>query len=174
MTRRLFYLIAVVPLGAGLVQQAPKPAPKPTGFAPIAYYNKSCVYCHSKEGASYDAASLRKYSDKQLLARLLEMTDEKARAPLSDRELEVLAAWFRSLGRQEPFVVWTGLKDSAYTLEATKGATLTSSIGTLKLDKDKWTLTGAKAGENPTLTATKDQKKSVLKLSEGAFTHASK
>lgn len=164
-------VVAFVPLALAVLQSAPAKKPEPTNFAPIAFFNQKCVYCHARDGGSYVAASLSRYTDEALLNRLAEMTDEKARAPLADKDLEVLASWFRSLGKQEPYIAWTTIKDGAYSFEATKGANLTASSGTIKLEKDKWTLTGVRQGETPTVTATKDRKKSTLKLSEFATTH---
>lgn len=172
MMRALVLSLAALPILVGAtMQNAQRAKPSPTAFAPIGYFNRQCFYCHSRDGASYDANSLRKYTDKQLLAKLVEMTDDKARAPLSDRELDVLASWFRSLGKQEPFVVWTASKDGTFTFEATKGATLTASSGSFAFDKDKWVLTGAKSNESPIVTATLGKKKTVLRLAEASYSH---
>lgn len=169
---RVTSVLGALPLALAIVQSAPEKKPEPTVFEPIAFFNQKCTYCHTRDGGSYVAASLAKYTDEALLDRLSEMTDEKARSPLADKDLEVLSSWFRSLGKQEPYIAWTALKDGTYTFEATKGAALTSNIGTLKLEKEKWSLTGVETGKSPTVTATKDRKKSTLKTSESSTTHS--
>jgi hypothetical protein len=169
--KRVTGVLFVLPLVAALLRSAPAKKPEPTGFSPIKFFNSKCMYCHSADGASYLPGSLRAYSDERLLDRLAEMTDDKARSPLSNKELEVLASWFRSLGKQEPYIAWTALNDGVYTFEATKGATLTASSGSMVLDRGKWTLRGVKDGETPTVTATKEKKKTVLKLAESAVSH---
>jgi hypothetical protein len=167
--RHLLGALAFAGWVAAQATQAPKV--EPTRFAPMTFFDKKCVYCHMKGGEGYDPQALRNYSDKALLERLREMSDEKARAPLSDRELAALASWFRALGKQEPHIAWVSLRDGVYMFEATPGASLTSSSGTIVLEKETWVLSGVRPGEWPTVTATKGRKKTVLDLSKAAVSH---
>ncbi len=168
-----FRMIALCcsPLLVALAQDAPKKKPEPTNFAPIAFFNKNCTYCHTKDGTSYPDDLGARYDEKALYARLVEMTDEKAHAPLTNRELDVLASWFRSLMKKEPHVAWVSAKDGVLTLEATTGAKLTTNAGTAKLEKGAWVVTGASQAESVTVTVTSGKKSTVLKLATASVSH---
>jgi hypothetical protein len=162
-------VIALLPLAVAL-QTGQKP-PEPTGFAPIAFFNKKCVYCHAKDGEAYSPAALRGYSEAALAARLLEMTEERAKAPLTDKEREVLASWFRSLGKEQPYVAWVSWKDGEARFEASKGARVTTNKGTVRAVEGVWVITGVAKPTELVVTAAVGSKKTVLKLADSAVSH---
>lgn len=172
---RLFVLgCSLFTFGAGWIAQSTAPPLRrlePTAFEPITFFNKKCVYCHAKDGAAFTPAALAKYSEKAMEDRLLEMTDEKAKAPLADRDLDVVLAWFRALKKSEPFIVWTAQKDGVYKFEASPGSTLTTSEGTVAKDGTLWRVTGVTKPESLELTAKVGRKQSVLRIAQASVSH---
>jgi hypothetical protein len=172
---RLFVLgCSLFTFAAGWIVQSPAAQsrrPEPTAFEPITFFNKKCVYCHAKDGAAFTPEVLAKYTEKTMEDRLLEMTDEKAKAPLADRELDVMLAWFRAMKTSEPFIVWTALRDGVYKFEASPGSTLTASEGTVTKDGTLWRVTGVTKPESLVLTAKVGRKQTVLRIAQSSVSH---
>ncbi len=160
-------------LVAGMAAQVgPNKKPEPTSFAPIAFFNKKCTYCHGRDGVSYPDDLGTRYDEARLYDRLVEMTDEKAHAPVTNKELDVLASWFRALMKKEPYVAWVSSKDGVLTFEATTGAKLTTNSGAAKFEKGVWLVSSTSPAETVTVTATLDKKSTVLRLADRAVSHA--
>ncbi len=165
------FVLCCVPLLVAFAQDAPKRKPEPTNFAPIAFFNKNCTYCHTKDGTSYADDFGARYDENALYARLIEMTDEKAHAPLTNRELDVLASWFRSLIKKEPYVAGVSSKDGVLTFESSLGAKVTTNAGSVKFEKGVWNVSGAASADTVTVTSTSGKKSTVLKLADGSVSH---
>jgi hypothetical protein len=164
-------VLGLLPLALAIAQEVPDKKPEPTGFAPIAFFNKKCTYCHAKDGIGYPDDLSKRYDEERLFDRLVEMTDEKAHAPLTNKELEVLASWFRSLMKKEPYIAWVTSKEGVLSLEASAMAKLTSTEGTLSLAKGTWELRGAPRPDQVVIRATLDGRKSELNLSKASVSH---
>jgi hypothetical protein len=167
-------------LGSAALQQLPAKPVEATTFAPIGFFNKNCYYCHPKDGAGYPADFGKGYDEKKLYDRLLDMTEEKARVALTDKELDVLASWMRALMKKEPHVAWVETKGAELVFEATSGATVTATVKgsavAVRQDKGLWKLTrpaGSVAGD-VVVTATLQRKSTKLALKSAASSHTKK
>jgi hypothetical protein len=162
------------------LQQSPAKPVVATPFAPIGFFNKNCYYCHAKDGAGYPADFGKQYDEKKLYDRLIEMTEEKARVGLTDKELDGLASWMRSLMKKEPHVTWVGTKGAELSFEATTGATVTTTVKggavAIKQDKGLWKLTRPAGSVNSdvVVTATVQRKSTKLALKDAASSHTKK
>ncbi|MEX2244230.1 MAG: cytochrome c [Fimbriimonadaceae bacterium] len=172
--------LGFVVLAFAVLQQSPSKPVEATTFAPIGFFNKNCYYCHPKDGAGYPTDFGKGYDEKKLYDRLLDMTEEKARVALTDKELDVLASWMRSLMKKEPYVAWVETKGTELSFEATAGAAVTATVKgsavAIRQDKGLWKLMrppGSVAGD-VVVTATVQRKSTKLALKDAASSHTKK
>jgi hypothetical protein len=135
--------------------------------------------CHGENGSLYRSDLAKGMTEAKLEARLVEMTDGQARSPLGNKELDVLAAWFRAFLKKEPFVAWTSTNGSKLNFETSAGATLTATASgksvAVTQSRGLWTLTlpsGASAS-SVVVTAKSGDKKIELKLAGASTSHTS-
>ena len=87
---------------------APATAPaivSPVAFKPIDYFDQNCSRCHGPYGSFYGNEFGRGLTDQKLREVIADMASGPGNAPLGEAELDVQAAYHRSLLDRRPFVV---------------------------------------------------------------------
>lgn len=144
----LFASLLILPLGLALspaLQQPPKyfeavaaasVTPSPA-FATLDYFEQKCSRCHGNYGANYSSDSLKKRAEdpKSLHNVLHEMAVGPGQAPLDDSQLEVLAAFHRSLAEAKPFVSITKIERDGDTVTLSGEATPNAEVSVVTGDQ---------------------------------------
>lgn len=147
----------------------------PLTRGPVSYFMASCASCHGADGRNLSPTFGSSLSDAQRRAKVKEMADGMASAPISGPHLEAATALTRTLGKNEPFVAWTGQSGPLLMGELTQGTKLSVLANGKPLTPTvkgiKWTVR-LPAGVTPdrvVLVASRGTVRHQVALREGAF-----
>ena len=79
------------------------PAPEKPAFQALSYFQAHCATCHGAYGAAYAPLLGPSLSDAQLLRKAREMTEQRAQAPLNERDLATLVEFLQALRDDRPY-----------------------------------------------------------------------
>ena len=139
----------------------------------ISLYDNACVRCHGPGGSFYGSDLGKGKSAAHLRKMVWEMCIAQGGLTVSQREVDAMTAYHRSIMQNEPFIEITALTSTKLSGEATPGTTLQLQTGTkivaIPLTDNCWTV-ATDASKSATLTATRNGKTTRLPVSLGKFT----
>lgn len=173
--RRLVWLVALLPV-LGVV--AP-PGPRPSAFAPVAYYMDHCARCHGVDGDLYAEGWERRSTGKALADVIDEMARGPAAAPLTSEQLRAVTALHVAWQRKEPFVAWTGSSNGVWSGEVSPEAKVEVGDGRRRVAAqvrgDRWSARLPKGFRPSSATITAiGGARTVLRVADGPYSHAPK
>lgn len=139
----------------------------------ISLYDNACVRCHGPGGSFYGSDLGKGKTAAQLRKMVWEMCIAQGGLTVSQREVDAMTAYHRSIMQSEPFVEITALTSTKVSGEATPGTTLHLYSGSksipVQLTDNRWTV-ATDASKSATLTATRNGKTTRLTIGLGKFT----
>lgn len=139
----------------------------------ISLYDKACVRCHGPGGSFYGSDLGKGKSAAQLRKMVWEMCIAQGGLTVSQREVDAMTAYHRSIMQNEPFIEITALTSTKVSGEATPETTLQLHSGSktvlVQLTDNRWSV-AMDTLKAATITATRNGKTTRLPVSLGKFT----
>jgi hypothetical protein len=130
----------------------------------ISLYDKACVRCHGPGGSFYGSELGKGKTAAQLRKMVWEMCIAQGGLTVSQREIDAMTAYHRSIMKSEPFVEVIAMTAKTITGEATPGTTIQLET--------RGRLAPVTITTKPTnIIATLNGKTSRLPVGLGKFTH---
>jgi len=160
------------PPATGKQNAAPKMEVLPLRGA-ISLYDKACVRCHGPGGSFYGSDLGKGKTDAQLRKMVWEMCIAQGGLTVSQREVDAMTAYHRSIMKHEPFVEITAVTPTGISGEATPGTKLQLEIAgrniPITLTETRWSAT-LDTTKPVTITASWGEKSVRLPVKLGTFT----
>jgi hypothetical protein len=139
----------------------------------ISLYDKACVRCHGPGGSFYGSDLGKGKTDAQLRKMVWEMCVAQGGLTVSQREVDAMTAYHRSIMKREPFVEVTAVTPAGISGEATPGTKLQLAIAgrdiPVTMTENRWSAT-LDTTKPITITATWSGKSIRLPVKLGTFT----
>lgn len=139
----------------------------------ISLYDKACVRCHGPGGSFYGSELGKGKTAAQLRKMVWEMCIAQGGLTISQREIDAMTAYHRSIIKSEPFVEVIAITGKSITGEATPGTTLqletTGRLAPVTITENRW-LAILDTRKPTTIIATLNGKTCRLPVGLGKFT----
>jgi len=139
----------------------------------ISLYDKACVRCHGPGGSFYGSELGKGKTAAQLRKMVWEMCIAQGGLTVSQREIDAMTAYHRSIMKSEPFVEVTAITTKNITGEATPGTTIQietrGRLTPVTITENRWVAT-LDTSKPTTIIATLNGKTSRLPVGLGKFT----
>lgn len=139
----------------------------------ISLYDKACVRCHGPGGSFYGSDLGKGKTAAQLRKVVWEMCIAQGGLTVSQREIDAMTAYHRSIMYTEPYIEVTAVTESKVTGEATPGTVLELQVGSkvlpVALTENRWNVL-VDASKPATIIATRNGKTTRLAVGLGKFT----
>lgn len=139
----------------------------------ISLYDKACVRCHGPGGSFYGSDLGKGKTAAQLRTVVWEMCIAQGGLTVSQREVDAMTAYHRSIMKSEPFVEVIAITAKGITGEATPGTTLQletrGRLVPVTITENRW-LAMMDTSKPTTIIATFNGKTSRLPVGLGKFT----
>lgn len=139
----------------------------------ISLYDKACVRCHGPGGSFYGSELGKGKTPEQLRKMVWEMCIAQGGLTVSQREVDAMTAYHRSIMHSEPYVEILGTSPTEVIGEATPGSALQLQIGTkvipVTLTENRWHA-AIETTKAATIIATRNGKTTRLPIALGKFT----
>jgi hypothetical protein len=108
----------------------------------ISLYDKACVRCHGPGGSFYGSDLGKGKTDAQLRKMVWEMCIAQGGLTVSQREVDAMTAYHRSIMKSEPYIEVIAVSPTAVSGEATPGAIIELQVGSkalpITLTENRW------------------------------------
>lgn len=139
----------------------------------ISLYDKACVRCHGPGGSFYGSDLGKGKTAAQLRKMVWEMCIAQGGLTVSQREVDAMTAYHRSIMYTEPYIEVIAVTESSVTGEATPGTVLELRVGSkvlpVALTETRWNVL-MDASKPATIIATRNGKTTRLPVGLGKFT----
>ena len=139
----------------------------------ISLYDKACVRCHGPGGSFYGSELGKGKTAAQLRKMVWEMCIAQGGLTVSQREIDAMTAYHRSIMTREPYVEIIAVTAKTITGEATPGTTLQletrGRLAPVTITENRWIAT-LDTSKPITIIATLNGKTSRLPVGLGKFT----
>ena len=139
----------------------------------ISLYDKACVRCHGPGGSFYGSELGKGKTAAQLRKMVWEMCIAQGGLTVSQREIDAMTAYHRSIMKSEPFVEVIAITAKSITGEATPGTTLQletrGRLAPVNITENRWLAT-LDTTKPTTIIATLNGKTCRLPVGLGKFT----
>lgn len=139
----------------------------------ISLYDKACIRCHGPGGSFYGSDLGKGKTPAQLRKIVWEMCIAQGGLTVSQREVDAMTAYHRSMMCAEPFVEVIGVTASKVSGEATPGTALELQMGPkvvpISLVENHWSV-HFDTSKQATIIATRNGKTTRLPVGLGKFT----
>ena len=139
----------------------------------ISLYDKACVRCHGPGGSFYGSELGKGKTAAQLRKMVWEMCIAQGGLTVSQREIDAMTAYHRSIMKSEPFVEVIAVTAKSITGEATPGTTIQletrGRLAPVSIIENRWIAT-LDTSKPTTVIATLNGKTSRLPVGLGKFT----
>ena len=139
----------------------------------ISLYDKACVRCHGPGGSFYGSDLGKGKTAAQLRKMVWEMCIAQGGLTVSQREVDAMTAYHRSIMYTEPYIEIIAVSPTAVSGEATPGTTIELQVGTrvlpITLTENRWNVL-LDTSKPATIIATRNGKTTRLAVSVGKFT----
>jgi hypothetical protein len=139
----------------------------------ISLYDKACVRCHGPGGSFYGSDLGKGKTDAQLRKMVWEMCIAQGGLTVSQREIDAMTAYHRSIMKSEPYIEIIAVSPSALSGEATPGTTIELQVGTkvlpITLTENRWNVLLA-TSKPATIVARRNGKTTRLPMGLGKYT----
>ena len=139
----------------------------------ISLYNKACVRCHGPGGSFYGSELGKGKTAAQLRKMVWEMCIAQGGLTVSQREIDAMTAYHRSIMTREPYVEIIAVTAKTITGEATPGTTLQletrGRLAPVTITENRWLAT-LDTSKPTTIIATLNGKTCRLPVGLGKFT----
>jgi len=139
----------------------------------ISLYDKACVRCHGPGGSFYGSDLGKGKTAAQLRKMVWEMCIAQGGLTVSQREVDAMTAYHRSIMYAEPYIEIIAVSPTAVSGEATPGTTIELQVGSkvvpITLTENRWNVL-LDTSKPATVIATRNGKTTRLAVGVGKFT----
>lgn len=138
----------------------------------ISLYDKACVRCHGPGGSFYGSELGKGKTPEQLRKMVWEMCIAQGGLTVSQREVDAMTAYHRSIMYSEPFVEVVSVTATTVSGEATPGTLISVNIGSRTVPastKDNKWMASFDTSKAATITATQKGKTIQIPVVLGRF-----
>ena len=139
----------------------------------ISIYEKACVRCHGPGGSFYGSELGKGKTAAQLRKMVWEMCIAQGGLTVSQREIDAMTAYHRSIMAHEPYVEIIAVTAKTITGEATSGTTIQletrGRLAPVTITENRWVAT-LDTTKPTTIIATLNGKTNRLPVGLGKFT----
>ena len=139
----------------------------------ISLYDKACVRCHGPGGSFFGPDLGKGKTDAQLRKMVWEMCIAQGGLMVSQREIDAMTAYHRSIMHTEPYIEIIAISPTAVSGEATPGTSIELQVGTkvlpITLTENRWNVLLA-TSKTATIVARRNGKTTRLPVGLGKYT----